>query len=124
MADVEVSVRENTGFPLTLVWKDRRNEEDPFGVVDITGYAFELVVGFNTVNDDGFLVFTEAFKLTGSIVTAADGTYKFTFTPKETALAPGIYIGEINAWSSGTVTEPPTDSLSFQLTVVERLDQP
>ena len=122
MADITITVREGSApGDLTFVLKDRRNEVDPLAEVDITGYAFKFIVKPTVDSDDD-----EAFfDLSGSIVTAADGEYKFTLNATHTFFLPGTYPGEIRWWSGGapSTAEPPTDSLSVDYVVEPKIRQ-
>ena len=44
MADIQISVRQNTRPIITRVLRDFRNESNPVAVVNITGYALKLSV--------------------------------------------------------------------------------
>ena len=124
MADKIIMVRENVGAVLTYELTTFRNEADPNAVVNITGYAFQLRVRQTHIDDTGELVHTVKFDLAGTIVSATAGTFRFTLTPAHTALQPGTYAAEIVWWSTGTVTDVPTDAWSVDYVVVERLTSP
>lgn len=107
-----------------FVMRSFRNAESPSTVVDITGYVFKLIV--KREYDD--LDSAALFDLTGAIVTAANGTYKFTLTSAHTAMPAGDYIGQIRWWSGGApgTEEQPTDAISVRYTVIGkvRLNEP
>ena len=124
MADKSVSVRENTSFDWTLQLLKFRDESQPSAIQSVAGYAFRFRVWQVSFDDDGDEVFTTLFTVTGAIVTAASGTFKFALTPDHTCLPPGTYDGEVVWWSSGTpTTDVPTDSWSVEYEVVSRRDQ-
>ena len=120
MADKTITVRENTSFTLTLQLRTFRNESAPTAIQNIAGYAFRLVVKRDRDDADAIAL----VNLAGAIVTAASGTFSFTLTPAHTALASGTYPGEIRWWSSGTVTDPPTDAWTADYVVARRLIAP
>lgn len=109
MADKTIKVREDSApgdqiFKLTTF----RNEDDPAGVVDITNYVFKLIVKRNFNDPDVEALFDD---LTGSIVTALSGIFKFVLTGAHTVLVPATYPGEIRWWASAPGTEePPLDA--------------
>jgi len=111
-----ISVRYNSSPIITRVLRDFRNEVDPEAVVDITGYGFRFVVKRDLEDTDA-----EAwFDLAGSIVTAAEGIYRFTLTPVHTCQCPGTWPGEIRWWSGGYVAgTSPTDSVLIDYEVLE-----
>ena len=86
---------------LTFGLVDFRDESNPSGVVDVTGYAFELVVRE---------VATEAvvFRLEGEIVDAAQGLFSFTLSPQHTNLPPKDYSAELRWWAP---PDAPEDAL-------------
>lgn len=116
MADKVVTLREMSApGDITFKLTDFRNEIDPDAKVDITGYAFKLVVKHNLDDPDTEVLFPE---LTGAIVTAADGTFKFTLTTAHTSMASGSYVGEIRWWATGAATgKRPTDAWSVDYVV-------
>jgi len=119
MADILLSVRQNTRPTITRVMRDFRNESNPGAVVNITGYALKLSVKREITDAD-----TDAiFDLSASIVTAASGTYRFTLTPEHTFLPAGVYPGEIRWWTDGTTTNPPHDALSVDFEIQASVDQ-
>ena len=99
--------------------------KDEYGAaVSITGYAFRFRVYIRTRNASDQNVDTEKFDLAGSIVTAAQGKFSFAFTHEHTSLAPGTYRGEIVAWSTGTITDPPTERWAISYVVERALESP
>ena len=119
MADIQISVRQNTRPIITRVLRDFRNESNPVAVVNITGYALKLSVKREITDSDSDAV----FDLSASIVTAASGTYRFTLTPEHTFLPAGTYPGEIRWWTDGTATNPPHDALSVDFIIQTAVDQ-
>jgi hypothetical protein len=119
MADILLSVRQNTRPTITRVMRDFRNESNPNAVVNITGYALKLSVKRAITDADSDAV----FDLSASIVTAASGTYRFTLTPEHTFLPTGVYPGEIRWWTDGTTTNPPHDALSVDFEIQTSVDQ-
>ena len=119
MADIRLSVRQNTRPTITRVMRDFRNESNPNAVVNITGYALKLSVKRAITDADSDAV----FDLSASIVTAASGTYRFTLTPEHTFLPAGVYPGEIRWWTDGTTTNPPHDALSVDFEIQASVDQ-
>lgn len=97
--------------------------------VDITGYTFELVikrqpVGFRV--QDGYpQVYdsdTYATRYDGTIVSATDGTFKFTLDDSITSCY-GEYPAEIRWWKSGDSTSAePTDRVMTQVLINRVLD--
>ena len=119
MADKLLVFRENS-IPgdVTFALKDRRNEDDPRAVVDITGYVFKLIVKRNLEDADA----DAFFDLTGSIVSATDGTFKFVLTAAHTSFPPENYVGEIRWWTSAPGTEePPLDSFSVSYSITGKV---
>jgi hypothetical protein len=94
------------------------------GAVNITGYAFRLRVYIRTVNASDANVDTELVDASGTIVTAAQGKFKFVLTHAHTSLPAGDYDCEIVAWSSGTVTDPSTERFRGTFTVEGKLEAP
>ena len=120
MPSVTIEVHEGTEpGDQTFVMRDFRNASDPTAVVDITGYAFKLIVKRELDDPDSACL----FDLTGSIVTAADGTYKFTLTLAHTCMPAGDYIGQIRWWSGGApgTEEQPTDAIDCTYRVIGRV---
>lgn len=121
MATKRIVVRQNTTATLlTFKLTTFRNEASPKTVVDITGYAFYLIV-----KPDADLADSRAFfDLAGSIVTAAEGTFRFTLTSAHTCLAPGTWPGEIRWFSGGAPATgtPPTDAWSVDYVVEQAID--
>lgn len=128
MADKQVTVRVNTNPSIRFQLTSFRNEDAPDTPVNITGYAFRFRArqvaqtpsasipgGYDTVN-------IELFDVSGTIVTAASGIFRFDLTETETTFAPGTYVAEIVWWSGGVVTENPTDAWSVDYTIVAKLD--
>lgn len=119
MADKSITVRENSEpGDQTFVLEDRRNEDDPRGVINITGYVFKLIVkrAFDDKDSEAF------FDLTGSIVSAAKGVFKFVLAREHTFMAPETYPAEIRWWTSAPATgQLPVDSFSVDYTVDTRV---
>ena len=83
-----------------------RNEDDPTGIVDITGYEFELVVRRQDTA-------AEMFRLDGAIITAASGIFGFTLTPYHTNLPAAAYDAELRWWfPPDAPTAAPGDALA------------
>ncbi len=118
MADKLITVRENSRPFLTFEMVDFRNEVDPTLAVDITGWAFRLVVK-NDIDDPDAQALVD---LAGVIVSAPAGTFSFTLTTAHTSLAPGTYVGEIRWWEDGVTTNPPHDAWRVSYTVQKAVD--
>ena len=87
-----IEVVQGTKPVLTYNLTNFRNTLSPNEVIDITGYAFELVVRKRTG--------AEVWALNGTIVTAADGSFKFSLTHVQTFIPVGDYDAEIRWWAS------------------------
>lgn len=92
--------------------------------VDITGYAFRYRVYRRTKDASENNVDTELFEASGVIETAADGEFYVDFTTSHTNLPAGDYTAELVVWSSGTVTDPPTERYRGTFTVEGKLEAP
>jgi len=123
MSDKTIRVREATEVVRTFILAnaDIGSDVNPDDPVDITAYAFLLRVRRSYLDADGDPQNLVEFTLAGAVVTAADGTFKFTLTTEHTTLVPGQYDAEILFWSSGTVTDPPTGYWNTAYVVEERL---
>lgn len=83
-----------------------RDENAPSGIVDITGYVFELIVRTVEAGE-------EVFRLTGEIVSASSGTFKFNLTPEHTFLTPDDYEAELRWFvPPDAPTTAPVDNLA------------
>lgn len=99
--------------------------ENEYGArVSITSYAFRYRVYIKTKNSSDAWVLTERADVTGTISTAAQGEFYFDFTTAHTGMAEGSYTAELVIWSSGTVTDPPSDRYRGIFTVEGRLEAP
>lgn len=124
MADRTITVRRLTTPTRTFVLtnSDLGDEEDPETVVDITNYVFKLLVKYD-VTPGEFTDAQAAVDVTGSIVTAADGTFKFDLAVHQTNLPPGTWPGEIRFWNSTPATgEPPDGVLTVDYIVEQAVD--
>ena len=102
-----IEVGFNTFPSLVFALETFRNEVDPTGLVDTTGYEFELVV------NDGE---EELFRVQGT-VTAVDVTFDLTQT--HTGYPPGAYDAELRWWDNpGSPRGFPLDSvpIRYQIT--------
>lgn len=125
MADKFIVVREGSDpGDVTFVLRDFRSEDGPNERVDITGYVFKLIVKRDLADKDA----DAFFDLTGAIVTALDGIFKFVLTREHTSFTPATYPAEIRWWKGGApaTAEPPTDSFSVDYTVEQKIrrDEP
>lgn len=85
-----------------------RGDTDPIGpfqlldadgaAIDITGYSFKFTVNSekNPSNTDN-----QVFTLSGSIITAADGTFQFAHSGSSEDSAPGLYYYDVQV-NNGT----------------------
>lgn len=119
MATEVITVGEKTRPTIKKIWRDYRNEEDPTKALDITGYAFKLCVKRALTDPDS----KAWFDLSGAIVTAASGIYKFDLTTEHTCIPPGTWPGEIRVWTDGTTTNPPHDRISLDFVVEKAVDE-
>lgn len=119
MAEEQIVVRQNSRPQITKVLKDRRNEDDPFGAVNITGYTFKLIVKRAFTDADS----SALFDLSGTIVTAASGIYRFTLTSEHTAFPPGVYFGEIRWWDGSVSNNPPLDAIAVRYIVQQAVQK-
>jgi hypothetical protein len=117
MASETITVRYNSSPVITRILRDSRNEVDPDAAVNITGYTIKLIVKQSAELADS----RAWFDLAASIVTAADGSYRFTMTPEHTSIPAGSWPGEIRWWS-GSTDNPPTDATQILFVVEESLD--
>lgn len=125
MADKIITVREGSNpGDFTFVLPDRRNEDDLEEPIDITGFAFKLIVK-RSLDDADSLAF---FDLDGSVVSGTDGTFKFILTHEHTSMVPATYPAEIRWFSGGAPATgtPPTDSFSVDYVVEQKVrrDEP
>lgn len=109
----------------TFVWtnSDEGTLQGPDNLVDITGYSFQLRVRRTPIENTG-LGTKLLVDLAGTIVTAAEGTFKFDLTAAHTGLPPGSYPGELLTWTSGATTNPPHYQKAITYTVARALKRP
>lgn len=116
-SDSTITVRYNSSPVITRILRDERNEVDSDAAVNITGYTIKLIV-----KQSAELADTRAwFDLAASIVTAADGSYRFTLTPAHTGIPAGSWPGEIRWWS-GSTDNPPNDAQQISFVVEDPAD--
>lgn len=112
MADLTILVREKSrptvDFADNTAWKDKAGR-----VVDITGWTLKLAVKRLITDPDSQVL----FDLAASIVTAAQGAYKFTLDLSHTAFPPGTYPAEIRVWTSAPGSNPPNDSKTVDFVI-------
>lgn len=113
-----ITVRYNSSPVITRILRDSRNEVDSDAAVNISGYTIKLIVKQSMDTPDA----QAWFDLAASIVTAADGSYRFTLTPAHTCLPVGTWYGEIRWWS-GDATYPPTDAIQINYVVEDVVDK-
>lgn len=95
---------------------------DAFGVpVDITGYLFELTCRFVDFRRDDKTVARVTWTITGSVVTATEGKFRFTFSTTQSTIPPGQYAGEMKVWTGGAVTDEPDAAEAYLIRVQDRL---
>lgn len=114
-----IPVRQNSRPILKRILRDLRNQNDPTKALDITGYAIKFIVKPNVDVADS----RAFFDLSATLSTPLIGEYTLTLLEAHTALAPGIYPGEIRWWSGGVTTQPPDDAIAINYTVERAIDQ-
>lgn len=114
MATESIRVIRMTQPVVTRILKQFRDERLASVPLDITGYTIKLIVK-NALSDDDARAL---FDLAATLVTAAGGVYRFTFTTAHTCLPAATYPGQIRWWSGGA-TVAPTDSQDVDFVVVE-----
>lgn len=98
---------------------------DAYGTyVNIAGYLFELACRFVDFRRDDKTVARQSWTITGSIVTAADGKFRFTFTTTQSQIPPGQYPCEMKVWTGGAVTDEPDAAEVYSLLVQEKVVYP
>lgn len=112
MADKTIIVQQRIKTEVTYQLTTFRNEYDPFAVVDITGYTFKMLVKRDRADADSLAW----IDITGSIVDAASGLFKFELAAPQTALPEGNWPGIIRWWS-GSTGLPPNDAWSLDYVV-------
>lgn len=118
MAMEVIEVVRMTKPVVTRILKSSKNETNPGGAVDITGYTIKLIVKNRLSSDDA----RKLFDLAASIVTAASGIYKFTFTSAHTCLPRGTYAAELRWWA-GTASGPPDDAIDVDFVVLDAVEK-
>ncbi len=99
--------------------------KDEYGAnQSITSWAFRLKVYIRTKNASDNFVDKKLVDVAGTIITASEGKFQFALTHEHTSLAPATYRGEILAWSTGTVTDPPTERYAISYVVERALENP
>lgn len=118
MADEQVFVSQNSNLTLTKILRKFRDERDPLGAVNITGYTIRFMVKrFDTDPDAAALV-----DLAASIVTAADGVYAIALTPAHTFMTPGTYPAEYRWWTAAPAAgDPPADRRTVDYIVTKAI---
>lgn len=121
-----VEVGEYSRPVLTFAWtnQDEGTLDDPTGIVNITGYSFEMKVVRKTNPALGDETTTILVDLAGAIAAAASGTFTFTLTAAHTGLPPGDYRAELLVWTSGATTNPPHHRKTFTYRVRQALERP
>ena len=98
---------------------------DAFGIsVNIAGYLFELTCRFVDFRRDDKTVARDSWTLTGAIVSASEGKFRFSFTTLESTIPPGRYPCEMKVWTGGAVTDEPDAAEVYSLLVQERMESP
>lgn len=119
MAEKTITVRELSRPTVTLqLLQNFRDESATSAAVNITGYAFKLIVKRDLDDADA----RAYFDLAGTIVAAASGTVKFDLTLEHTALPAGTYPAEVRWWADGDTTKPPSDAFSVDYVVERAVD--
>jgi hypothetical protein len=112
MAELTINVREKSrptvDFADVTAWKDKAGR-----VVDITGWTLKLVVKRLVTDPDSQVL----FDLTGTIVTATEGAYRFTLDLSHTAFPPGTYPAEVRVWTAAPGSNPPNDAKSVDFII-------
>jgi hypothetical protein len=113
-------------FILQTFWDERA----PQGIVDVTPWAFQMMVKRNEDDPDDFAVFDlfenapPMFPATTGIPIRFFGQFGFTIGPVQNDIAPGNYFGEIRGWDGVAVpgADPPTVKMPFTFRVLQTLD--
>lgn len=114
MADEIISISQNSNLTITRIARKFRDERDPTGAENITGWTLKFMVKRHIDDSDAAAI----VDLTASIVTAASGVHSVTLTPAHSSLSPGIYPGEWRWWTAAPAAgDPPTDRRSVDYIV-------
>ena len=98
---------------------------DAFGTsINIAGYLFELTCRLVDFRRNDKTVARDSWTLTGAIVSASDGKFRFLFTTLESTIPPGRYPCEMKVCTGGAVTDEPDAAEVYSLLVQERMESP
>ena len=113
-ADEILSVVQNSDMQVFRILKKFRDEREPDGPEDITGWVIRFSAKRHVTDSDA----GKLFDIAATIVDAPNGVYRLDLTPIQTHLIAGTYFGEIRWWTAAPAAgEPPADRRSVDYVI-------